>query len=370
MKVARYNWSHQLGDDLDDLLEDFRSMLVCGHYVGSREVEDFEAAFGSYVGCRHARGVNTGTDALILALLACGVGPGDEVVTQANTFHATVAAIRWARASPVLVDAEERGFGFDVSQLDSVITDRCRAIVPVHLYGKSAPMARVLAIAARRGVPVIEDAAQAHGAIYQGKRVGSLGTLGCFSFHPSKNLAAAGDGGAVVTDDEGLAADVRRRSQLGQVAQNEHVVIGLNSKLDALQARILSHKLPRLDKWNESRRRIAELYRERLAESDLGLQVVGDGEDHVYHLFPVRSSRRDELLAHLQAHGVDAVVRYPTPIHLQPAFSDQGWRRGQFPVAERLARELLSLPIRPDMTPAEVDHVAGAVQQFFGVSGR
>ena len=316
-----------------------------------------------------ARGVNTGTDALIVALMALGVGPGDEVITQANTFNATAAAICLVGATPALVDVEAQGFTLDVDQLSAAITPRTRALMPVHLYGRPAPMDVVLALAARRGLWVVEDAAQAVGARWRGRRVGALGHAACFSFHPSKNLAAAGDAGAVVTDDADLAERLRQRKELGQCGQNVHAVVGLNSKIDAMQALVLSAKLPHLDDWNAERRRVAAAYRERLAGLPLGFQAEGEGEEHVYHLFQVRSDRRGALQAALRAAGVDAVVRYPTPIHLQGAFAHCGWRRGQFPVAERLADELLCLPMRPDLTDAEIDHVCDATRAFFGGAG-
>jgi dTDP-4-amino-4,6-dideoxygalactose transaminase len=363
--ICRYNYAAQFGDDLPALMADFQQMLIEGHYILTPEVSAFEQAWGAYLGAKHVRGVNTGTDALILALLALGVGPGDEVVTQANTFYATVAAIRLAGATPVLVDVDENTFLIDEARLAEVITPRTRVLMPVHLFGKPTPMGHILALAQRHGLAVVEDAAQAHGAKIAGKRAGSIGTIGCFSFHPSKNLAAAGDGGAVVTNDDGLAEALRRRRELGQCGQNHHVVLGLNSKLDAIQARILQYKLAYLDAWNDQRRRIAEGYRERLADLPLSFQQVNPGEEHVFHLFQVRTDRRDALQRTLQAAGIDAIVRYPTPIHLQPAFADQSWRRGQFPIAERLANELLCLPIRPDMGGDEIDYVADSVRAFF-----
>ncbi len=365
MKVSRYNYPHQLGEGVEELMEDFRRMLLGGHYILGEEVGAFEAQFAAYLGARHVRGVNTGTDALILALLALGVGVGDEVITQANTFNATVTAIRAVGATPVLVDADDHAFAISLEQLEDAVTERCRAIIPVHLYGKPAPMQPILELARSRGIAIVEDAAQAHGARLNGVRVGTLGDLGCFSFHPSKNLSAAGDGGAVATNDPDLEQQVAMRRVLGQRAQNQHVVFGLNSKLDAIQARILSHKLPRLDRWNEQRRHIAAMYRQRLNGLPLRFQSTSADEEHVYHLFQIRTDRRDGLLAELRSCGIDAVVRYPIPIHLQPAFDDLGWKPGQFPTSERLANELLCLPIRPDMTEAEVGLVVDYVHAFF-----
>jgi dTDP-4-amino-4,6-dideoxygalactose transaminase len=368
--VSRYNYAAQFGPALPAVMADVEQMLVDGRYILTAEVSAFEQAWGAYLGVKHVRGVNTGTDALILALLALGVGPGDEVVTQANTFYATVAAIRLVGATPVLVDADEETFLIDAARLEEVITPRTRVLMPVHLFGKPTPMGPILALAAKHGLAVVEDAAQAHGAKIAGKCVGAIGTVGCFSFHPSKNLAAAGDGGAVVTNDDRLAEALQQRRELGQCGQNHHVVLGLNSKLDAIQARILHYKLASLEAWNAQRRRLAEAYRERLADLPVSFQQVHAGEEHVFHLFQVRTDRRDDLLCALQAAGVDAIVRYPTPIHLQPAFADQGWRRGQFPIAERLADELLCLPMRPDLGSDAIDYVADRVRAFFHRDGR
>ena len=318
------------------------------------------------LGARHVRGVNTGTDALIVALAALGIGRGDEVITQANTFNATVAAICLVGANPVLVDAEERTFLIDQSQIEGAISSRTRAIIPVHLFGKATPMDDILLPAEAHGLHVVEDAAQSHGARTGGRRVGTFGTVGCFSFHPSKNLAAAGDGGAAVTNDPELDTQIDVRRSLGQRRQNDHIVIAPNTHLHALQAVVLRAKLPRLDEWNARRRRVASAYRKALADCPLTFQEPGEDNEHVFHLFQVRTPARDDLVEHLRASGLDAIVRYPVPIHLQPAFADRGWRRGQFPVAETLAEELLCLPIRPNLTEAEVERVASSIRRFFG----
>jgi dTDP-4-amino-4,6-dideoxygalactose transaminase len=364
VRGSRYNYHHQLGA-VDPLLDDLRRMLIDGRYILSSEVQQFERDFAQYCGCSYARGVNTGTDALIIALRALGIGPGDRVVTQANTFHATVAAIELAGATPVLVDADNDTFLMNVDELAAKAGDRIRALIPVHLFGKPTPMEPILAIARKYDLTVIEDAAQAHGARMGGQLAGSVGVAGCFSFHPSKNLAAAGDAGAIVTNSQGMADRIDECRSLGQRKQNEHLIVGLNSKLDALQARILSWKLPQLDDWNRARRRVAHWYRSALATQPVSFQAETDSEVHVYHLFQIRTPYRDSLLQFLRAAGVDAVVRYPTPIHLQPAFQKWGWRCGDFPVAESLARELLCLPIRPDMDESEVDFISSKVHAFF-----
>lgn len=367
MRVSRYDYEAQFGDQLEQVVETIRDALLQGRYGLDSDVRRFEEEFAEWLGVGHARGVNTGTDALLLALLAVGVRPGHEVIAPANTFHATVAAIALAGATPVLVDADPETYLMDVDAAAAALSERTRAIVPVHLYGKALPLDSVLALADGR-LAVVEDAAQAHGAADPaGERAGARGHAGCFSFHPSKNLAAAGDGGMIVTGDAELAEDVDRRRSLGQRVQNDHVVVGLNSKLHALQAIVLRAKLGRLDGWNEERRAVARAYRTGLAGLPVAFQRADPSELHVYHLFQLRTARRDELLRHLRAEGVDAVVRYPVPIHLQPAFADRGWRAGQFPVAERLARELLCLPIRPGMEEREVEHVVWSVRRFFEV---
>ena len=357
-KSARYNYESQFADRIDALVAELREMLLHGRYILTSEVRDFEQAFALYTGSRFARGVNSGTDALVIALLALGIGKGDEVITQANTFYATVAAIDLVGATPVLVDVDDSTYLMDTTKVADVMTPRTRAVLPVHLFGKPTRMTELLALCNGRGIAVVEDAAQAHGAEIDGKRVG-------FSFHPSKNLAAAGDAGAIVSDDAALMAKVDQFRALGQAAQNEHVVVGYNSKLDALQARVLSCKLTFLDQWNEARARVAAWYREGLAGLPVAFQSCDPGERHVYHLFQVRTPRRDALLRYLLDHGVDAVIRYPTPIPLQAAFAKWRWRPGQFPVAEKLAAELVCLPIRPDMDRSEIDLVCSVVTQFF-----
>ena len=368
MKVGRYNYAAQFPDAaLDQVMADLRTMVIAGRYILTPEVTAFEQAFADMHQARFGRGVNSGTDALAIAFAALGLAPGDEVITQANTFNATVNAIVTAGATPVLVDCDPSTYLIDVSQIESAVTPRTRAIVPVHLFGNPTPMDPILTIARRHDLFVVEDAAQAHGATREGARVGSAGHAGCFSFHPSKNLAAAGDAGAIVTNDAALAAAIDEIRSLGQRGQNQHVRTGCNSKLDSLQARVLLAKLPYLDGWNADRRRIAAAYRAGLHDLPITFQAecTETEEANVYHLFQVRTPQRDALLAHLVAHGVDAVVRYPQPIHLQPAFAQQLWRAGAFPVAEALANELLCLPIRPDLTAAETAYVCDTVRAFF-----
>jgi dTDP-4-amino-4,6-dideoxygalactose transaminase len=364
MKVNRYDYRSQF-ERFEDFMTEMSAMIVDGHYVLSEEVPEFERAFATYLQCSFVVGVNTGTDALLCSLKSLALRPEHEVVTHANTFNATVAAICLAGLKPSLVDADEDSFLMDTGQAIGAMTSQTQVVLPVHLYGKPTPMRELIRESEKRGIYVVEDAAQAHGARLDGRRMGTFGTLGCFSFHPSKNLAAAGDGGAIATNRADLKEQLFILRSLGQAGQNNHVHAGYNTKLDSIQAKVLSWKLPSLDQWNEQRREIARQYRERLSDLPLTFQSWAEGEEHVFHLFAVRTVKRDELLSHLQSRGVDAVIRYPVPIHLQPAFSQYGWRRGQFPVAEALARELLCLPIRPNLMTTEIDYVADCVRSFF-----
>ena len=292
MISPRYNYPAQFGADVDRLLQDIRAMLLAGRYILTNEVADFEQAFATFIGTAAARGVNSGTDALLLSLLALGIGPGDEVITHANAFHATVAAIHLAGATPVLVDAQEDSFLMDTVAAANAITPRTRAIIPVHLYGKPTPMLDLLAACCEAGIHLIEDAAQAHGASIHGRRIGSFGVAGCFSFHPSKNLAAAGDAGAIVSNDVAFISKIEQLRALGQRAQNDHVVVGYNSKMDAIQASVLSCKLPHLDAWNRSRAEIAEHYRSSLTDLPISFQSTESEETHVFHLFQLLSQQR------------------------------------------------------------------------------
>ena len=345
----------------DEVGEAIGRVLDSGQYVLGDEVAAFEREFAAYCGSRHAIAVNSGTSALHLALLAAGVGPGDEVITVPMTFVATVAAIDYAGARAVLVDVDPVTCTMDASLLEAAITPRTRAIVPVHLYGLTADMDAVLEVAARHGVPVIEDAAQAHGAEHRGRRAGSMGLAGCFSFYPGKNLGAYGEGGLVTTDDDALAAQARILRDWGQTERYHHKYKGFNYRMDGFQGAILRVKLRRLEAWTEARRRHAAAYGERLAGAPLTLPVEPEGSRHVYHVFAVRHPERDALRRLLQERGVGTNLHYPVPVHLQPAHADLGYAAGDFPVSEAIAREELSLPMFPEMEDAERDYVAETV---------
>ncbi len=330
----------------------------------------FEEEAARFFGARFAFGVGSGTAALWLALLACGIGPGDEVLIQANGFVADVEAVVWAGARPVLVEAEEEFFGPDPEAVARAIGPRTKALIVVHMYGHPARIEDLLEIASRHGLVLIEDASHAHGAEYKGKKIGTFGKVGCFSCGPVKNLNALGDAGFVLTDDGEVAHRLRYLRVHGQVRKNEHAFYGFNSRLDELQAVVLRARLKRLSEKNARRRKIAEIYRRELSGiPDLRLPPEdGPERTSVYHRFVVFTSRRDELQSHLKERGIGTGIYYPVPLHRQPAWRAAGFPElpeGTFPVAERLCREGLALPMFPEMTEAEIEEVVSAVREFF-----
>jgi dTDP-4-amino-4,6-dideoxygalactose transaminase len=335
---------------IDDVLES-------GHFVLGPEVAQFEREFASFAGSPEAVGVNTGTSALHLALLALGIGPGDEVITTPFTFVATVAAIGYSGARPVFVDIDPVSYTIDPSLIEAAITPRTRAIVPVHLYGQPADMGGVLDVARRHGLDVVEDACQAHGAEYLGLRAGSIGDVGCFSFYPGKNLGAYGEGGAVTTRNPELARRVRLLRDWGAEEKYNHVVKGYNYRLEELQAAVLRVKLRHLEAWTESRRALARRYRDLLGEAFATPDEMPYAR-HVYHVYSVRVTDRQDVRRYLEESGVQTGVHYPVPVHLQPAWSDLDYRRGDFPVSEHAADEVLSLPLYPELADSAVTEVA------------
>ena len=351
----------------DEINEAVARVLESGWFILGQEVEAFEEEFAAYCGLSHGIGVGSGTEALHLALLACGVGPGDEVITVPHTAVATVAAIELTGARPVFVDIDPVSYTIDPTQLESRITARTRAVVPVHLYGRAADLGPILEFAQRNGLTVVEDCAQAHGAEYKGQRVGSFGRVACFSFYPTKNLGAYGDGGMVVTGDGALAHKVRLLCQYGWEQRYISSLRGFNSRLDEIQAAILRVKLRHLDEWNEARRARAQLYDELLAGSGVATPTEKNYGRHVYHLYVVRCSHRahrDELKSYLVEHGVGTAIHYPVPIHLQEAYRDLGYRRGAFPVTEACADGILSLPMYPELQEDEVREIAELVKDY------
>ena len=339
-----------------------------GAFAGGPFVERFEEEFAAYCGAGFAVGVGNGTEALWLSLLALGIGRGDEVVTVPMSFAATVEAICLAGAKPVFVDIEERSYTMNPAALEQVLTPRTKAILPVHLFGQAADMDPILEIGRKRGLSVIEDAAQAHGAEYKGRKAGSLGTAGCFSFYPGKNLGGFGEGGAVVTADEDVARKLRMLRNHGQASKNRHSLVGWNSRLDGIQAAVLGIKLRHLDAWNQRRRRHAQCYDSGLAEvPEVILPMVADGRRHVFHVYALRVHGRRCLMAALEAKGIACGIHYPIPIHLQAAYRSLGYKRGDFPVAEQCAEEFVSLPLFPEMTRSQVAYVTEAVREACGV---
>jgi dTDP-4-amino-4,6-dideoxygalactose transaminase len=336
-------------------------VLASGHYIGGPEVERFEAAFARYCGAAQCVGVGNGLDALHLALLAMDVRPGDEVIVPSNTFIATWLAVAQAGAVPVPVEPDPATFDIDPARIEAAITPRTRVIVPVHLYGQPADLDSILAIARRHGLKVLEDAAQAQGARYRGRRLGAHGDAVAWSFYPGKNLGAMGDAGAVTTSDPTLAERLRGLRNYGSQVKYVHDVRGFNTRLDPIQAAILSVKLERLDEWNARRRAIAARYLSELAGTGLELPAVAAQVEPVWHLFVVRHPERDALQAALAAQGVQTLIHYPIPPHRQGAFAQMGDR--SLPVSERIHREVLSLPIGPQMTDAQVEAVVAAVHR-------
>ena len=353
--------SHRaLGDELPRAVQ---RVLESGRFIQGEETRRFEQAFAAFCATKEAIAVDSGTAALHLALVACGLNPGDQVLTSPFTFIATGTAILHAGLAPVFADIRPGDLNLDPAKVEAALTPRTRALMPVHLFGTPCDMTALDAIARRRGLALIEDACQAHGAVHAGRRAGSFGDASTFSFYPSKNLAAAGDGGAVVTNRPEVASDLLLRRDHGRTSKYEHGVVGWNYRMDEFQAAVLNVKLPRLDDWNARRRALAGRYRERLSGLPLVLPSADPGS--VWHLYVIRTPKRDALREHLEKQGVETGVHYPRPLHLQPPFASLGHRRGDFPEAERAADEVLSLPMYPELGEEGVDRVAGAIRSFF-----
>jgi len=351
----------------EEVMPVIQGVLERSHFILGEEVAAFEEQFAAYCGVDHCVGVSSGTEALHLALRALEIGPGDEVITAANSFAATAYAIAYTGATPVFVDVDARDYNLDIDLVEQAITARTRAILPVHLYGQPAEMTVLGDLARQHGLKVVEDACQAHGALWEGRPAGSLGDAGCFSFYPGKNLGAYGDGGAVVTNDSDLADRLRLLRNYGQRPKNVHIQLGYNARLDTLQAAVLLVKLRHLDEWNERRRRAAEEYRRALADSELVLPVEKPNVRHVYHLYVVQHEQRDELLAYLERRKIYCGIHYPHPLTLAAPFRTARSVPEGVPVATRLAGRILSLPIYPELTPRQVAEVADAIHSFAGV---
>lgn len=343
----------------DEFMQGIEQVLESAAFILGPDVARFEKEFADFIGSRFAVGVASGTDALHLALRAAGVGPGDEVITATNTFYATTAAIELAGARPVLVDCNLDTYLIDVAALERAVTQRTRAIIPVHLYGQAAPMEAIGACAKKHGLIVIEDACQAHGARYKGKGAGTFGIAAAFSFYPGKNLGAFGDGGAVTTDDEGMYSRLLALRNYGSPQKYQHPTFGTNSRLDGVQAAVLLVKLRYIEEWNRARVRAADRYRKNLAGT-AGIKLPETAEDstHIYHLFVIQvPDRRDDILKLLAEREIYCGIHYPIPLHLQQAYAYLGYRAGDFPIAEAAAQRILSLPMFPEITDTQIDQV-------------
>ena len=342
-------------------------VIDTGAFAGGPFVEKFEKEFADFCGASHAVGVGSGTDALWFVLLGLGIGPGDEVITVPMTFMATTEAISFCGATPVLVDIDPKTYTMDPAKLEQAITPRTKAIIPVHLYGQMADMGPILEIAKRHRLQVIEDACQAHGAEYKGRKAGSMGVAGCFSFYPGKNLGAFGEAGAVVTSDENLMKTMQMLRDHGQERKYHHAVVGWNGRMDGIQGAVLRVKLKRLAEGNRARRAHARLYHELLAaQPNVVLPSEAKDRTHVYHVFAVRVPDRDRVMKSLSDRGIGCGVHYPVPIHLQPAYKSLGYKPGDFPIAEQCANEFLSLPMFPEMTDVQVKEVVGEFSAIVG----
>ncbi len=345
-------------------------------FIGGPQVSGFEAEFATFCESKHCVGVNSGTDALRFALLAAGVGPGDEVITVPHTFIATTEAISQVGAKPVFVDIDPKTYNMDPNKLENYLSKgqrgtisslqpRPRAVIPVHIYGQPADMDAIAAVANKHNLVVIEDACQAHGAVYKGKKAGSMGVAGCFSFYPGKNLGAYGEGGAVVTRSEDIANKIRMIRDHGQAKKYFHDMEGYNGRLDAIQAGVLRIKLRRLKSWNEARRQNAKHYNELLSPiKGVTIPLEAEGSRHVYHLYVILVDDRDGLQKYLNDKGIGTGLHYPVPLHLQKAYSHDGYKEGEFPVTESVAKRLLSLPMFPELTKEQIEYVAESIKEF------
>jgi len=337
-------------------------------FILGEELSAFEGEFAKYCGAKYAIGVGSGTEALHLALIACGVKIGDRVITVPNTAVATISAIRFANAKPILIDIDEDTYTMSPGRLEAYLkkhrTKKIKAVIPVHLYGHPADMEPISKITRKYELKLIEDACQAHGAEYKGKKVGSIGDLGCFSFYPTKNLGAYGDGGIVVTDNEELAIKIRMLRNYGEKTKNYSVIDGFNSRLDELQAAILRIKMNYLTQWNEKRRNLAALYNSLLRDTGVKTPVEKSYAKHVYHLYVIRTHKRDELREWLRSRGVASHIHYPLPIHFHPAHKDLNYIKGSFPIAEKISTEILSLAIFPEQDDCQIEYICKAIKEF------
>lgn len=365
MKIPFVDLKRQYDSIQEEILSAIQEVLQSTAFILGPAVEKFEKEFADFCEAKQAIGVASGTDALLLTLKALEVGEGDEVITVPNTFTATVDAIVKAGAKPVFVEIDPETYNINADQIEERVTPRTKAILPVHLYGQPAEMDAILRIAERHSLHVIEDACQAHGARYKNKRAGSLGTAGCFSFFPGKNLGAYGDGGAITTNNQELAEKIKMLRNYGQRKKYHHEFIGYNSRLDSIQAAVLCVKLKHLDRWNGLRKQHADQYKKLLTSMEIVLPKEAPERTHVYHLFVVRTGTREEFRRYLASKEIADGLHYPVPVHLQKAYRFLGFKQGDFPITEKCADEILSLPMFPELTEEQIKYVTDAIRDYF-----
>lgn len=365
MKISFLDMSRQYAAIKTEVDDAMARVFSRAWFILGEELEAFENEFAGYLGAQHGAGVGSGTEALHLALLACGVEPGDEVITVPNTAVPTISALSFANAIPKLVDIDPATYTMDVTQVEAAITPRTKVLMPVHLYGQSANMAPLLEIARRHNLRVVEDACQAHGASYGSAKAGTLGDAGCFSFYPSKNLGAYGDGGFVCTNNPEIAERLRLLRNYGQTRRYYHATKGFNSRLDELQAAVLRAKLLHLDFWNTRRQKLAMQYNALLQDLPVALPNAAAWGKHVFHLYVIRTSQRDQLCSFLAERGIQTIIHYPVPVHLQEAYRDLNVPAGALPEAERAAREIVSLPFYPEIREEEIELLAATMRDFY-----
>lgn len=365
MNVPFLDLKAQYATIREEIADALQEVIDNTSFAGGPQVEKFEKAFAPFCQCEYAIGAGSGTDALWMALIGLGVGPGDEVITSPSTFIATAEAISFAGATPVFVDINEKTYNIDSALIEAAITPKTKAIIPVHLFGQPADMDPIMDIARAHDLAVVEDACQAHGSEYKGRRAGSLGDAGCFSFYPGKNLGAYGEAGAVVTNNQELDEKLRTFRDHGQRQKYHHSIVGWNTRMDGFQGAVLSVKLPLLPAWTDARRKNAKLYNELLAGvPEVIIPLEADYAKHVYHVYAIRTKKRDDFMKVLAEQGVSCGIHYPVPLHLQEAYQFLGYGEGDFPVAEKCAREFVSLPMFPELTEEQVRYVVEKIKEL------
>jgi len=366
MKIPFINLKSQFQSIKREINSALNRVFQNSSFILGQEVELFEKEFAKYCGAKYCLGVNSGTSAVHLALLSLGIGPKDEVITQPNTFFATAEAISYTGAKPVFVDIDPETFTIDADKIEKAITPRARVILPVHLYGNAAPIEKILKIARKHNLTVIEDVCQAHGVFYRNKRLGTFGRVGCFSFYPGKVLGAYGEGGAVITDDKKAYEKMKSLRDHGQLNKNEHLLIGYNYRMEGIQGAILKIKLKELDKWISKRKKQAKLYNLLLKRTGVVVPSKISLNSSNFQYYVIRCKKRDHLKDYLQKNGVSTLIHYPTPIHLQKAYKFLGYQKGDFPIAEGTCKEILSLPMYPEITKRQISYIVNLIKKFYG----